>query len=108
MNSSSGGVERAPRSDMVSRTVSGCGMLMISSAHCRGGQPCHANCESLRQLTGLLVVKEATIDAAWYLITPIKDHILFCVLIVITCITVITSLQTTFSATLISRLHRRL
>ena len=45
------------------------------------------------ELTCLLVVKEATIDTARYLVAPIKDNILFRVLIVITCIAVIVTLK---------------
>ena len=35
--------------------------------------------------TCLLVVKEATVDAAWHLIAPIKHNILFHTLVVIPC-----------------------
>lgn len=90
MSSSDCHVERAHWSDEVLQTVSGCGMLMMHIS--LKGTLVMQVVRALRQLTGLLVVEEATVDAAWYLIPPIKDHILFCILIVVPCIAVIISL----------------
>lgn len=63
-------------------------------------QSCYVLSALRRWLTSLLVVKQATVDATWYLVTPIKDDILLGVLVVIPCNTVIVSFQLLFPVAL--------